>query len=222
MRIELLRTFAALALLCTLPLASAQQPPADELAVIRQSSRAFVEAFDKGDAKAVALLWTEDGDFTDDGGRVFSGRAAIEKEYAAFFAAHPGVKLKLTIDSLKRVSPDTVIEDGRAALDHAPAGPPAVSTYMAVHVRNGSACLMSTVRDTRIETPSGYPRVQDLEWLIGKWSAEEHGAKTESICRWVANKSFVERTFKTTQPGGATSSGVQLIGWSPETGQLQS
>jgi len=203
--------------------AAAQVPPAgDDLAAIRDSSRAFVQAFDKGDAKAIAALWTEDGDFTDDTGRVFSGRAAIEKEYAAFFAAHPGVKLKLTIDSLKRVSPHTVIEDGRAALDPAPTGPPAVSKYMAIHVRIDSQWLMSTVRDTRIETPSGYQRVQDLEWLIGKWTAEEHGAKTESVCRWVANKSFALRTFTTTQPGGATSSGVQLIGWSPETGQMQS
>jgi len=223
MRLELV---CACAVLCFLSahfqMAAGQNPPADDLSAIRESSKAFVAAFDKGDAKAVAALWTEDGEFTDDAGRVFSGRAAIEKEYAAFFAEHPGVKLKLTIDALKKVSADTAIEDGRAALDPAPPGPPAVSKYMAIHVRVSGQWLMSTVRDTRIETPSGYSRVEDLEWLIGKWTAEERGAKTESVCRWVANKSFVERRFTTMQPGGAVSSGVQLIGWNPEAGQIQS
>jgi len=203
-------------------MAVGQNAPTDDLAAIRESSRAFVAAFDKGDAKAVAALWTKDGEFTDDSGQTFSGRDAIQKEYAAFFAEHPGVRLKLTIDSLKKVSADTAIEDGRAALDPAPPGPPAVSKYLAIHVRVGGQWLMSTVRDTRIETPSGYSRVEDLEWLIGKWTAEEHGAKTESVCRWVANKSFVERRFTTTRPGGAVSSGVQLIGWNPEAGQMQS
>jgi hypothetical protein len=139
-----------------------------------------------------------------------------------FFAANPGVKLKLNIDAVKLVSGDTAIEDGRAALDPAPPGPPATSKYMAIHVRSGDKWLMSTVRDARVETPSGYRHVADLEWLIGKWTAEEHGAKSESVFRWVANKSFVERKFQTTRPDGTATSGVQLIGWNAAAGQIQS
>ena len=81
---------------------------------------------------------------------------------------------------------------------------------------------MSTVRDTRVETPSTYRNVADLEWLIGTWTAEEHGAKTESVCRWVANKSFVERSYTVTHADGTTTSGVQLIGWNPPAGHVQS
>ena len=201
---------------------SAGAPGQGELAAIRESSRAFVAAFDKGDAKAVAALWTEDGEYSDERGQVFTGRAAIEKEYATFFAANPGAKLKLTIDSLKRLSADTVIEDGHASLDPPPPGPPAMSKYLAVHVRVSGKWLMSTVRDSRVEVPSGYRHVDDLEWLIGNWTAEEHGAKTESVCRWVANKSFVERSFKTTEPDGTTSAGMQIIGFNPEGGRIQS
>jgi hypothetical protein len=73
-----------------------------------------------------------------------------------------------------------------------------------------------------VATPSGYEKVADLEWLIGVWTAEEHGAKTESVCRWVANKSFVERSYTVTQPDQTTTSGVQLIGFNPEQGHIQS
>jgi hypothetical protein len=77
-------------------------------------------------------------------------------------------------------------------------------------------------RDSRVETPSTYHNVADLEWLIGAWTAEEHGAKTESVCRWVAGKSFVERKYTITHADGTTASGVQLIGWNPQGGHVQS
>ena len=53
-------------------------------------------------------------------------------------------------------------------------------------------------------------------------TAETHGAKIESVCRWVANKSFVERRYTTTLVDGTKMSGVQLIGWNPNGGHVQS
>ena len=52
----------------------------------------FTLAFNKGDAKAIAALWTGDCEYTDETGRSIQGRDAIEKEYAAFFAEHPECK----------------------------------------------------------------------------------------------------------------------------------
>lgn len=193
-----------------------------DLAAIRQGSQEFVAAFNGGNAKAVAALWTEDGDYTADSGEVFSGRAAIEKQYQAVLSANKGLRLKLVIDSLRLLSDSAAIEDGRAFLEPAPVGPPAISKYTVVHVKVDGKWLMSTVRDTRIETSSNYRKVEDLEWLIGKWVAEDNGVTTESECRWVANKSFVERSYTATHPDGTTSSGVQIIGFNPQGGHVQS
>ncbi len=63
-------------------------------AAIRASADAFTTAFDRGDAAVVAALWTSDGEYIDDAGRRFSGRAEIERQYAKFFADHPGQKSK--------------------------------------------------------------------------------------------------------------------------------
>ena len=52
--------------------------------------------------------------------------------------------------------------------------------------------------------------------------AEEHGATIESVCSWVANKSFIERRYTTTLVDGTKMSGVQLIGWNPNGGHVQS
>jgi uncharacterized protein (TIGR02246 family) len=193
-----------------------------ELAAIRAGSEAFVAAFNNKDAKSLAALWTNDGDCIDDTGKRFQGRGEIEKVYAEVFKQKPKSKIKVVIDSLRLLSPDTAIEDGYAILDPVPVGPPAINKYTAVHIKANGKWLMSTVRETRVETPSGYQKVADLEWLIGTWTAEEHGTKTVSVCRWVANKSFVERTYTVTNPDHTTTAGLQLIGLNPEGDRIQS
>ena len=199
-----------------------RREPAQELAAIRKESDAFVAAFNKGDAKAVAALWTKDGEYIDDAGRRFTGRDAIEKGYAEFFADHAKVRLRIIIDALRLLSDDAAIEDGRAVIDPAPAGDPGIGKYTVVHVKVKGKWLMSSVRDTRIEAPSAYRNIADLEWLIGAWVAEEHGVKTASVCRWIANKSFLERNYTITQVDGTQASGIQLIGWNPQDGHVQS
>ena len=119
--------------------------PMDDLAAIRATSEAFMAAFNGRKAKAVAALWTEDGDYTDDSGRTLSGRAAIEKGYAAFFAENPGAKMRIIIDSLRLLSDDAAIEDGRTMVEPPPAGTPAIGKYTVVHVKVGDKWLMSTV-----------------------------------------------------------------------------
>lgn len=193
-----------------------------DLAAIRAASDAFVAAFNRKDAKAIAALWTEDGDYVDDVGHRFVGRDAIAEGYAQFFAENPDARIRIVIDSLRLLSDAAAIEDGRAMVDPQPAGTPGIGKYMAVHVKVGGKWLMSTVRDTHVDTPSTYRNVADLEFLIGTWTAEEQGAKSESVCKWIANKSFVERTYTTTDSGGTETSGVQIIGFNPETGNVQS
>ncbi len=195
---------------------------AQELAAIRKASDAFVAAFNKGDAKAVAALWTKDGEYIDDAGRRFTGRDAIEKGYAEFFADNAKVKIRIMIDALRLLSDDAAIEDGRAVVNPAPAGDPGIGKYTVVHVKVEGKWLMSSVRDIRIEASSAYRNIADLEWLIGAWVAEEHGVKTESVCRWIANKSFLERNYTITQVDGTQASGIQLIGWNPLDGHVQS
>ena len=66
-------------------------------------AQAFIEAFHKGDAKAVAGFWTPDGEYIDQVGQHFKGRAALEKLYQKVFAGRKGAKLAITIISLRMV-----------------------------------------------------------------------------------------------------------------------
>lgn len=203
----------------TKPEVRAPAPPESD--AIRASARAFEAAFNKGDAQAIAALWTADGDYHDEAGDVYQGRAAIADGYAKFFATHPNAQIKIIVDSVKLLSESAAIEDGRALLEPQD-GAPAISKYTVVHVKDGGKWLMSTVRDTRVETPSTYPHLADLDWLVGHWSAEEHGNKTEYVCRWIANKSFLERRYTVTHHDQSVTTGVQIVGWNAIAGHVQS
>ncbi|NLX96404.1 MAG: SgcJ/EcaC family oxidoreductase [Rhodopirellula sp.] len=198
---------------------AAQNP---ELEAIRRASAAFVDAFNRGDAKGVAALWTEDGEYIDEAGQIFKGRTPIEEEYARFFAEHPGAKIQIAVESLRLLSPNAAIEEGQAAVDAESAGAAGLSQYTAVHIKLDGKWLMAVVRDAGTGSGAAVRSAADLDWLIGTWVAEEHGVKTESVCRWVADEHFIERKYTTTQVDGTKTTGVQLIGWNPQGGHVQS
>ncbi len=207
----------------TAPPASGASPTTtSDLESIRQSAVAFEVAYNSGNAAAVAALWTEDGQYVDDSGQTFEGRKAIQGEYEKVFADSKNQKIRIVIDSLTLDSESTATEQGRAMLDPAPAGAPVFGAYTAVHAKVSGKWLMSKVVDARVELPSSYNFIADLDWLIGTWVAEEYGSKTVSVCSWVANKSFVQRTYTVTAPDQTTTSGIQMIGFNPQGRHLQS
>src|SRR5262245_44332917 len=103
-------------------------------AAIATTAEAFVEAFDKGDAKAVAAFWTPSGDYIDQTGQLFKGREAIEEAFSQFFAENKGLKLGIESESLRFPTPDTAIEDGVSSV-LAPDGMPSRARYTNVFVK---------------------------------------------------------------------------------------
>src|SRR5882724_3863136 len=111
---SLLVTLATISLSGMQALLAADTDP--KVAEVTKTAGAFVEAFHKGDAKAVAAFWTPDGDFVDVDGRVFKGRKAIEDSFTEFFADNKGLKLRMDVVSIKFPTPDMAVEDGTTTL----------------------------------------------------------------------------------------------------------
>jgi uncharacterized protein (TIGR02246 family) len=195
---------------------------AKEITALEATAQAFADAFNRGDAKAVAALWTRDGEYIDVSGQRLEGRDAIEKQYAGFFEAHPGAKITLSVDALRLAGDNTAIEDGRAMVELGPIRSGDYGKYTVVHVKADGKWLMSSVRDTRIESSSPTSRLGDLQWLEGSWSAEDYGAKMEVDCRWIAQNSFLVRSYSVKRSDQIVDSGLQVIGWNPQTQQIQS
>lgn len=134
---------------------------------------------------------------------------------------HPDAEIKVSIDSVRKVTDTVDVEDGSAVIVPPPIGAPGSSKYVAVHVKQSDGhWLPDSVRDTQIEIPSTYYNLQHLELLVGDWSAEHAGVQAEMSCSGNLQKSFLERHFVVTRDGKLVSSSTELIGWDPLTKQV--
>ena len=204
------------------PLAAEQTTAEQE---IRAAADSFVESFKQRDAQAIAAHWTEDGIYVNEEGERFEGRESIQSEYAMLFQVNPDdLDLKLEIDSIRLVNPQTAIEEGRAALVPQPPGESRVmSRYTAVHVKQQDGrWLMSDVRDTLVELPPDLGQLEDLEWLVGTWAADSKEAQVEWKIRWIENRQFLAHSYSVTENGKVNSTGLQIIGVDPSTDQITS
>jgi uncharacterized protein (TIGR02246 family) len=97
------------------PTVFALQPPSGDDKAVRQTAAAFTTAFNKGDAKAVAALWTADGDYSV-GRNSVKGRDEIQKLYETFFKQHPGSKMEIKVESVRVLAPTVAMEKGTATV----------------------------------------------------------------------------------------------------------
>ena len=191
-------------------------------AAIRATAKAFVEAFNRGDAGALSAMFTAAASVADDEGQILRGQTAIRDEYARLFKTYPGAKISVAVKSVEFPTPEMAIEDGISQVSAEHAGPPVISRYTACHVLTGGRWLMASVREAKVAVASNHSRVESLAWLVGTWKTERDGTTRESKIRWFANKSFLEREYKVSDDGIVVSSGKQIIGWDPNAGKIRS
>jgi uncharacterized protein (TIGR02246 family) len=204
--------------------ARAQAPtsrPDDEKA-IRSSVDAFVGAFAKGDAKAIAALFTEKGEAIGVGGEAIRGRGDLEAHYAARFESSPGDKLEASIDLIHFLTPELARQDGRTKLIPADGGPPTTAHYAATLVKTGGRWLFASIRELEDPTITPHERLRELEWLVGEWVEESGDALIDTKFAWSEDGNFLLRDFQVKVQGKTDHKGTQRIGWDPLTKQVRS
>src|SRR5262249_14867780 len=158
--------------------------------------QAFVAAFNKGDARALAAFWTSEGDYVDQDGRRLKGRKAIEEAMRGFFAENKGAKLRINIASVRVVTPELAIEDGTTDVIPADGTPPTRARYTIVHVKQSGEWRLASVREAAFAAPSHSEHLRDLEWLIGAWTDEEEkGEVAHAVFSWTNNGNFILSSF---------------------------
>jgi uncharacterized protein (TIGR02246 family) len=201
---------------------------ADDEAAIRNSDAAYLEAYNKQDAKALAALWSPEAVYVDPNtGKEAVGREQIEKEFAETFADLKDAKLEIDTTSIKFLSPNVAIESGTARIIR-PKEEPDESTYSALFVKREGKWLLDRVTEEEISPPvpppqTGYEHLKELEWMVGSWvDSDEDNATIQTDCAWTKNKNFMTRSFAVVIGDQVDMSGMQFIGWDPAAKQIRS
>jgi uncharacterized protein (TIGR02246 family) len=208
--------------LSSLPARAANQQKGDKEAIFN-NAKAFVDAFEKGDAKTVAAFWAEDGDYVDLTGRRLQGRPAIENGFKDFFTENKGLKLRIDVNSVRFVTPDTAIEDGTTSVIPPDGTPPNQTRYSNVHVKKDGQWVLQSVREAPYTPPGNYEHLRGLEWAIGEWVDEGDGPEIDHVSfEWSPDGNFLISIQDVTVKDTSVSRATEWIGWDPAASQVHS
>jgi uncharacterized protein (TIGR02246 family) len=138
--------------------ANDERHAADEK-VLKKLADDFANAFNAGDAKAIASQFAPQAEMVDLDGDVLQGRDAIEKFYAETLR-EPRLNLAVEIESLRFVGDGLAIENGHLAFFNEDREPILRSRYTVVHTRDDGRWLIagSSVfrRQTRVKSVTAW------------------------------------------------------------------
>jgi uncharacterized protein (TIGR02246 family) len=224
MKLALLSVTILASGLATASGAEADRQAADE-AAIRKSVETYVAAFNRGDAKALAAMWSPDAVYTNPINREeVVGRDEIEKQFTGIFAEAKDIKLEAKTESVRFVSPNVAVEQGTAKVTRQDQTPED-SEYTAVYVKRDGQWLLDRVTEEDVPAVSShYEQLKEVEWLIGRWVDQDDDEETKVVteCNWTKNNNFIARSFTTQIRDQIDMAGMQFIGWDPSTKQIRS
>ena len=208
---------------------------ADEQA-IRAATAAYRAALEKGDAAALAALWTPDGDIVDDAGNVLPGRdtAALIGETGD----GPRPEFRMVDTSLRFLCADAAIEDGTVEV-RLPGGGSLEGHFSAVWVKHEGAWKLAAIREARSPEETNAGVLEQLDWMVGEWRAvavsdatggtaatPQDGKPITMSVRWNPTRTFLVREMVIPPPAGGPADVPPLevsqqIGWDPLARQVR-
>jgi len=192
-------------------------------AAIRKAIDSYVEAFNQGDAKALAAHFGEQGEMVTPAGDTLRGRQQLEETFATYFQETKDAKIELQGTAVRLLSPSVAIETGVARV-LVPDAEPSETEYEAIHVKTAEGWKIDSVREeeSQVAAPSHYEQLKELEWMIGRWVDAEGGSAVQTSCRWTTNRNFLVRSFKVFVEDRVDFEGTQVIGWDPYNQAIRS
>lgn len=201
---------------------AAQSERSRDVSAIKQVAETFTRAFNAGDAKSVAALYSEDAEVIDEFEEKIQGRPAIEDFYSAIFAERKGATIEIALDSLRFLGPDAAHETGQTRVRPARGEPGTVRDYTLLYVKQGGRWLYSSVREEYPDKLAHRERLKELEWMIGEWVDENSNSLIHVSCHWSEDKNYLLRDFVIQVQGKPVLNVTQRIGWDPLTKQIKS
>ncbi len=187
---------------------------------IRAAAKDYLDALHRGDAQALAMFWTADGDVVDEMGQ---SRPASEllAQLTPRGADPQGPPIEMQETKIRFLSDDVAIEDGLSEESDSEGRTAARGRFSAIWVKKDGRWRMASLREARIvpdERPAG---LADLAWLLGKWTAKNGETTLDVSVSWNVSETFLLRNLKVTRGGKVIYHGSQRIGWDPLTHELK-
>ena len=205
-------------LACTHAAWGQEAKPSDAEKAAQERNAAYVAAFNKGDAKALAAMYAEDAQYTSEDGEAVIGRAAVAEGLAKFFTQNKGAKLDVRIESARFLTPEVLIEKGLSTIGEE------TTRYVCNYVKKDGAWLISDLSETTLPpADAAAVALDELEWLVGSWKDNSPGVTVATKVDWTKNRHFLRRSISVTREGEEDPmEATEVIGYDPVAGGIRS
>ncbi len=201
--------------------------PSQDEQQIRNITQQYGNAFNQGDAEALAALWAPDGEYIDQTATLINGRDEIQHAFTTFFKNNKGLKLTIKTDKIGMVNNELAFEMGSTNVT-GPEGKSRTTQFSANFVKRNDKWMLLSVHELPDRAPSNYEKLKGLEWLAGNWTTRDPASKNQNAtviavsCYWSTNQNFLIREFTSATDGEISNMGTQRIGWHAPTKSIRS
>jgi uncharacterized protein (TIGR02246 family) len=186
-----------------------------DVKAIRATADTFAKAYNAHDSKAIAALFSPDGEIVDESGDARQGRAEIEGVFSAVFEEYPEGTMSVEITAIRFLGPGLAEEDGSVNVVHAPGEAPEQNRYTVLHLKQDGKWMMVSARDLPDDLAEPAAMLKPLEWLIGDWVDESPDSLITTTYAWTDNRNYILSDFRIQVAGREVMTGSQRIGWDP-------
>ncbi|MBY0358346.1 MAG: nuclear transport factor 2 family protein [Candidatus Obscuribacterales bacterium] len=179
-----------------------------QLAVLRN-------CVNNGDAKTMASLWTEAGRYIDDEGSQFVGHAALEKTFIDVFQQSGKPQVEIVADSIRFPAKNVALVEGIVKRKDGVNLIPSSRHSMVFEKQNGLWLISSATETSILNREQAVKPLQDLQWLIGNWSADRKDAAVNLKVEWTPDHNFICCKYEVKKPNETPQTETQIIGWDP-------
>ncbi len=191
---------------------------------IRKAAASFSAAFNKGDVDELVAHWTEDGEFINESGRSYRGKAQLRAMLTKMLPTFKGATQSIKVGAIRFIRPDVALEEGTVTVKAAD-GSVDTGNYAGVWVKQGGKWLLSQVRDLpspeedKDKAPA-FAQLKQLAWLVGDWEAK--AGEIKMTCKWAPGQSFLVQEYTARQADGKEYHVTQYVGYDPQQQLLRS
>jgi uncharacterized protein (TIGR02246 family) len=212
---------AFLLLVCAaVMVATANNCRAGDEASVRQASKDYLAALQRGDAKTVADFWTADGTYTNANGRSFKVRDLLAKNAGPTKSITPPTDIHHS--SIRFITDDVALEDADFETPASNGAAPIKGHFTALWVRQNGNWKLASLKENRTSAaPSCDDELASLGVFTGEWTGQSDQGTIHISSKWDATKKFLHRDFSLTG-GKSPVSGTQEIGWDPISHHIKS
>lgn len=140
---------------------------ADPAAALKAAAAAYATAFNKSDFAALADQWTERATLVE-GSLTVEGRDAIVASLRAWRERHPEASLEIAVGGIDLLAEPLARVEGTLTFTEKPGAKPVRSRFTSLRVREGQAWRLAE----SIVVPEHAAALDDLDWLVGKWTMQ--------------------------------------------------